>query len=176
MLYPEFSAEPLSTPVTYSQIQEGEYTTASAEEESHVISFGFITCKAISLYNRSTRAGVFAHLGYTKNAGDSLATIAGAYKGDLATADVRIAQATTCEEVRRWPTIESIADYFMQFSPRSLMIDRNQGQGPVRGIAFDLRDGELYRANHTDAVIQASTAKPGSQYGTPIYSSWTRFL
>lgn len=176
MLYPEFSAEPLPSPVTYSQVQEGEYTTTSVEHDSHVISFGFITCKAISLYNRSAQAGVFAHLGYTKNAEKSLATIADAYDGDLTTADIRIAQATIGEDVQRWPTIESIADYFMQFRPRSLMIDRNKGQGSVRGIAFDLHNGELFRANHNDAVIQASTARPESQYGTPIYSSWTRFL
>lgn len=157
MLYGEFIATPLLEPVTYAEVNEGEFLGAnSSADYSHLLTLGVYTCKVITIHNPDTGDGLLAHLDGTTRLANVLATVVDTFPDDLKTADIKVVQATVSEDTYLWPTIESVADFFARYSPRSLRLDRNQTTRTDRGVALDLMTGAVHDIDHGGGVINDS--------------------
>ena len=156
-MYSDFETETLPGPISYQLVSEGEYATGYPQlETSHLVTLGLFTCKAISLYNPDSNFGVLAHLDGTTQLEKTLQPILELHEGDMSSSDIRIVQASVDQDTFLWPSSDSIADYFMRFNPRSLRIDRNHNQHPIRGVALDLSTGSVYDVRHDDSNMTRS--------------------
>jgi hypothetical protein len=82
--------------------------------------------------------------------------VAEAYDDDLTGTDIKVVQATTDDDTLLWPPIEKIAGYFEQYTPRSLLIDVNETGLAVRGIALNLRTGDVQDVRRTSPAMTES--------------------
>jgi hypothetical protein len=157
MKYAEFTALPLREPAVYCEVLEGEYMIGDPSDHyDHLVTFGLITCKAISIHNPATERGLLAHLDGTMNLPSLLDKVAEAYDDDLTGTDIKVVQASTDDDTLLWPPIEKIAGYFEQYTPRSLLIDVNETGLAVRGIALNLRTGDVQDVRRTSPAMTES--------------------
>lgn len=137
---------------------QGELSTATANEQfDHLVTLGIYTCKAISIHSLETETGVLAHLASTRNVEGSLQNIMNAYPADISTADIKVLQSVERRDDPMWPDLRTIARFFMQSSPRSLLLDINVSGGPIRGVALNLRTGVLHSPSRNDQHLANST-------------------
>ena len=166
-MYSSFDTEPLTGLMAYQLVSEGDYATVNhAPDTSHIATLGIYTCKAITLHNPSEQYGTMIHLNGTTSVQNTLRPIVDTYGSDITAADVAIVEATIDEDTFLWPSSESIANYFMQFNPRSLRIDYNPTQRAERAVALDLATGTLHEVDPSSELFNLS--QPNFKPSTPL--------
>ena len=141
---------------------------------THLTSEGFRDCKGITIYDSDAKRGLLAHIAEAPDPEETLRAIIEAYGGDLLNSDIHIVHTRQLESnnsagfyEKNWPDTQTITDFFMKHSPKSIRVDANEDQHPQRSIALNLQDEAV--TQYDGVAGRAESQPPNVSVSRPIH-------
>jgi len=164
----EFSTGSLDYPIDAIIVPEAKYSVAEYNDDANYIAtLGLYVCKGLVLYNPSVKRGLVGHLSYTEDLDRSMETMLNAFDSNLRDSEVSVIQTQSNNGVSlydHWPSTNTIADYLLNNGANEVNVDLNVDNRFVRGIALDLKNGNILEEVSRDQKYITSFIWGKSEY------------